>query len=286
MRSRQALPLLVFLCGLTSCKAALREAPGLPIFPLDGLWMEKGTFQDSDGEIRLLLDIRASSDAQTPYEFRLLRTTHRDLVVSGKILIYSEITGRILTSKHEALLRRDTLHRASMANRNREKADIWPLEEYEGEMLDRHVVGGVDLEVLKLSADGNTLQGGGWTFVRAVPLSTETKTFRALGVVLRAGKDGTRARIGHFSQELLRAGGPYDILRGSKVIGKTKVTAGMQREALAEGASAQFTLGDVLVTTGKAPAQNRLPTREEVLEKLKRGEQVPREILIQVLGKD
>lgn len=285
MRTRPLFVSVFVIAGALSCKVALKEPPALPAFPLDGLWIERESFQDPKGEIRLILDVRSSSDKQAPYDFRLLRLTHRDLVVSGKILIYTEISGRILTSRNEAMLRRDALHRGSKVNRNQSKVEIWPVEDYEGELLERHISGGNDLEVLKLSSDGNVLEGGDWVFTRAVPLSADTRSFRALGVVLRAASDGGRARVGHFSEELLKAGGPYEVMRGGKLIGKAKVTAGMIHEATADAAGIQFALGDIIVTSAKAPTQERIPTKEEVMERLKRGEQVPREILIQVLGK-
>ncbi|MBI3396760.1 MAG: hypothetical protein HY042_13060, partial [Spirochaetia bacterium] len=142
MRARVSVLTIVFV--LMGCKLELRERPGPPALPLDGIWLRQDTFADPRLPTRVLLEIRQQAKGGG-YDFKLFTVAHRDLLVSGKTCIYTDIKGQLLTSPREVLLRREGLRSGFIPNTSKAPGPIWPMDAYETEILDREIARAVDI---------------------------------------------------------------------------------------------------------------------------------------------
>ncbi|MBI3395780.1 MAG: hypothetical protein HY042_08095, partial [Spirochaetia bacterium] len=131
------------------------------------------------------------------------------------------------------------------------------------------------------------LQDSEFNFIRAVPYKPGAQTPSAIAAVLRVTQDQKQVQIHHNLPDLVKKGGMFDLLRSGAPAGKVRITAANDREATGEVTDGKAAPGDILALSGKMMPQQKmnLPSKQEVLDKVKRGEYVPREILIQVLEK-
>ena len=109
-----------------------------------------------------------------------------------------------------------------------------------------------------------------------------------VAVVIGASKDGQEALSLTFSPTVHVVDGARDAWNAAGNAGRVKVHTLSGDFAQGTVVSGKVSRGDVLVLAGWKPqgTYKRKMSREEVLRRIQRGEPVPREELIRVLGED
>jgi hypothetical protein len=294
LRARRLLAtLLVGLCGLTAgaCGFQLEHPRGEPGYPVEGLWLSAD--EDAHGEGRgLLLYISAPGQDKYPYKFVMYRYYMRDLMVSGKRMFFTRRTGVVDTSDREVLLTQVNFQSGFRDNLDQSNERyFWPAAAFEPERLERNFGDGDDLDLLKFQNEGGRLVGDKYDFRRALPAATVDGSAIQVpeldvAVVMSVNKAGDQALTIGFSPALYVVDAERDVWNRSGAVGRVKVGTLVGELAQVSLLSGHVSRGDALVMKGWQPRgqYRRKLSREEILRRIQRGEPVPREELLRVIG--
>lgn len=285
---------------LAACGPTLEKERGPARFPVEGLWIEApdadvGTPTAVPGEEGRFLFLSSPGLEEHPYQFILIEYVRRDLALSGKRLFWVERSGAAATSATEVLLLQRRYRGSDWPNTSSD--DFWAVGEFGPERLDRSFESTGALDRLRFQDDGRLLVGDEYRFQRILPPQTvdgvsAQVTELDLGVVLQTDEEGRRASALGFSPELAIEGAERQIIRdtgdGATVAGRARVSGLAGRLFGLERISGSIQAGDAVLPPDWRPQkpERRRLSREEVLRRLQRGEPVPREDLIRVLGED
>ncbi len=270
------IPAALAIIALAACNVQLRSPEAAPSFPVEGLWVG----EKIDQQISMLwIEPNPISEGEAPpYLFTYLVVVGRDLLISQQTLVITRRIGDARTSSGEILL---TQRRFINGNRRILQkpldADVWQAADFSAEIEDVKTERMYNYDVLTI-VNANTISGSDGTFVRATPAGTSRYPAVA---VWRTSEDGTQAAGFLFPANRLGAGSKLK-MPGRDVEATISGVAGDYVSiAIAKGA---LKPGDGLVSMDAKEDYRRPITKEEVLEKLRRGEAVPREDLIRALG--
>jgi hypothetical protein len=277
--------LLSVLIGLTtanSCSLQLQEQTGETRLPVSGLWR---SVIDNPDHMQFL-SITSPGKDDYPYAFEILDLYRRNLLISGRRIFLERRSGLITTSANELLLLELQFTSGYYDVGGGDPVD-WTLDQYSRLNVDLKYEKTDKLDLLRLSDDGNQLLGSDFEFERIQlrglkhPIATSE-----VGLVIDTYKNSTGFQYVTFNQALNIEKAARKLLQvdsKSKAIKITKVY-----EQFGEASATGVKMGDVVVMPKYIPSQKveraRL-TRAEVLRRIQKGQYVPKEDLIRVLGK-
>lgn len=270
---------ILCLLSASACYVQLRSPEGPPAFPVEGLWVEKSIEGGSD-RIRLLwIEQNPISGGETPpYLYTLLVVVGRNLAIRDQTLVITRRTGEARTSQGELLLmQRGFVNGTRRILQKPLDPDIWQAADFSSENQEMKIEKAYNYDVLEFDKDGS-MSGSDGQFVRAAPVAVSRHPSVA---VWRTSKDGTQAagflfpsgRLGAGSRLKMPGRDPEATISG---VAGEYVTLSIGKGALKPG--------DAMVSADAREDYRRQLTKEEVLEKLRKGEPVPREDLIRALG--
>jgi len=287
--------------ALLACGPGLREPEAPPVFPIEGLWLGAPEGADPAEPVRpdeegVFLFISSPGAEGYPYSFQMLRYVRRELAFSGRRLYLIERKGLVRTSAREVLLHQRHFRGAFLPSSA--EGEFWPVSEFGGEEVDRDFDSAGRLDLLEFQHDGLVLAGDEYVFRRALARQrtpegeTSHVTEPDIGIVLQTSAAGDRASALTFSPALAVRDARRQIFRdegeSARSAGTARVTSLTAEFFGLELLSGEMRPGDAVLMPDWQPArpERRRLSREEVLERLRRGEPVPREDLIRVLGED
>jgi hypothetical protein len=269
-------PGVLLLLAFTACNVQLRSPEAPSAFPVEGLWVGEKIGQQIS---MLWVEPNPISGGEAPpYLFTYLVVVGRDLLISQQTLVITRRTGDARTSQGELLLtQRKFINGTRRILQKPLDPDVWQAADFSAENEDVKTERMYNYDVLTL-VDANTLAGSDGTFVRATPAGTSRYPAVA---VWRTSKDGTQAAGFLFPANRLGAGSKLKIPGRDVEATISGVAGDYVSIAITRGA---LKPGDGLVSMDAKEDYRRPMTKEEVLEKLRKGEAVPREDLIRALG--
>lgn len=254
-----------------ACSLDLRLPPGPPRYAPVGLWFAAG--RSGQPDFALSIEPTGQTGPGQAWRFTELALLQRDLLVSGKVAFFSIRTGSVRTSAEEVLLYQEVFQNYRQSHKGKEPSDVWPAEGYAPVDLEREVRRGGGLRLLDFQEAGAKLSDGELTYVRvgspevpaaAVVVLVDRVRGRALAVA--------PGRSDWDSLSIQAPGGP-----GPRVLGREVMRYTLALEGNLERGRALY--------AGRVAAAKTAPlTKEQVLDKLRRGEKVSNEDLIRVLG--
>lgn len=260
-----------------ACNVQLRGPQAAPVHPVEGLWIDESL---KDRIAMLWVEQNPVAGGETaPYLYTHLVVVGRNLLLSDRTLVFTRRTGEARTSAGELLLVQKLF-----VNGNRRilqkplDPDVWQAADFSPENEDTRVERSYNYGVLELAADGSRLSGSDGTFVRVTPVSVSRYPSVA---VWRTSSDGSAAAGFLFPKGRLGAGSRLKM-------------PGSDAEATISGVAGEYVSlsiskgtvrpGQAFVSQDAKEDYRRQLSKEEVLEKLRKGESVPREDLIRALG--
>lgn len=261
---------------LSACTVQLRSPQAPPAFAVEGLWVGEKIGQQVS---MLWIEPNPISGGDAaPYLFTYLVVVGRDLLISQQTLVITRRTGEARTSAAELLLTQKKFFNGNRRILQKPlDPDVWQAADFSAEIEDVRTEKTYNYDVLEI-VDANTISGSDGTFVRATPAGTSRYPAVA---VWRTSKDGSQAAGFLFPAGRLGAGSRLK-MPGRDVEATISGVAGDYVSlAITKGA---LRPGNGLVSVDAKEDYRRPMTKEEVLEKLRRGEAVPREDLIRALG--
>lgn len=283
----------VLILTTVSCGLQLKQPRGEPNYPIEGLWASADGDYTETGRGQLLYISSPGAD-QYPFKFTLYQYYMRDLTVSGKRMFFTRRTGVVDTSGTEVLLSQTNYQAGFRDNLDEsEEQEFWPAAEFEPEKLKRNFGAGDDIDLFVFEKDGGELVGGDLHFRRLLPAAVANGQKSQVGeldiaVVIGVRKDGREALSLTFSPVLHVKDAVRDVWNASGSAAQMKLHTLSSDLAQATVLNGKVSRGDVLVMKGWKPSgtYKRKMSRAEVLKRIQRGEPVPREDLIRVLGND
>lgn len=290
-RNARALLAGLALSLAAGCTPALSGPVAPPSYPVEGLWraLDAGEAEAGAGQ---LLYITATQDAEYPYQFIWYSFRTRELTLSGKQFLFIRREGLVQSSGAELLLLQQKFSSGRMPNGESDGASVWPAAGYQPAVVERAFEKSYPADVLRFAAEGQHLLGGEARFERALqpPDADRARLHLApleAGLVFQIDPDARRAALVSFSPALLVQGAVRDVWRNGQRAGRIRIVGlatPVAEAALLEG---DLRPGDAIVPADWKPVGGSVRlTRSEVLRRLQRGEPVPREDLIRVLGDD
>lgn len=290
---RNAVP---FAAGLAlilaaACTPSLSGPVAPPAYPVEGLWRALDA-NEAEAEAGQLLYITATNDAEYPYQFIWYSFRTRELTLSGKQFLFTRREGLVQSSGAELLLLQQKFSSGRIPNAEVGGASVWPAAGYQPTVVERAFEKSYPADVLRFAAEGQQLLGGEAQFERALQPAAADRTRLHLapleaGLVFQIDVNARRAAVVSFSPALLVQGSMRDVWRDGQRAGRIRIlalAAPVAEAALVEG---DLKPGDAIVPADWKPTGGTVRlTRSEVLRRLQRGEPVPREDLIRVLGDD
>ncbi len=286
-----ALALIGLAASLGACAPALSGPIALPAYPLEGLWRALHTDPEDPGSGQLLY-ITATDDAEYPYQFIWYSFRTREFAVSGKQLLFIRRDGVVHSSGAEVLLLQQKFSSGRLPNAETGDAAVWPATSYQPPVVERAFEKSYPADVLRFAADGQELLGAEGEFERALqpPASDRPRLHLApleAGLVFQSDTSERRAALLSFSPALLVQGSVRDVWRAGQRAGRIRIVSLAAPVAEATLLEGELRPGDAIVPADWKPTGGSVRlTRAEVLRRLQRGEPVPREDLIRVLGDD
>lgn len=288
---RTAVPLFASLALAAACTPALSGPVAPPAYPVEGLWrgLDSAAAEAGAGQ---LLYITATQDAEYPYQFIWYSFRTRELTLSGKQFLFIRREGLVQSSGAELLLLQQKFSSGRIPNGEAGGAAVWPATAYQPAVIERAFEKSYPADVLRFAAEGQQLLGGEAQFERALQPPTADRPRLQLapleaGLVFQVDAGERRAALVSFSPALLVQGSLRDVWRDGQRAGRIRIVslaAPVAEAALVEG---DLRPGDAIVPADWKPTGGSVRlTRSEVLRRLQRGEPVPREDLIRVLGDD
>ena len=258
------------LAALWSCALELKDPPGPPQFSPVGVWFSAGN--DDHSGIALTID-EGSGEGGASFNFRELQILQRNLLISGKMAFITWRTGSVRTSAEEVLLFQEQFRTLRQRHTSKEPSEVWPGQGYGPLDLDREVSGGTGLRLLRFADGGRTLVGKGLTFRRV----GSDPNRRPVGVVILIDRANARALIVVPGRAV-----PDGIVTGPS--GTAVPLLGREGERFTIAAGPSLAVGQAVYRGGTEAKGAKQLTKAEVLQRLQRGQKVPREDLIRVLG--
>ncbi len=276
---------------VSSCSLKLSGPAALPEYPIEGLWIGEGFRADVDRG--RMVYISSPGNADYPYRFVLFQFHRRNLLVNGKRMFFVRRTGYVDTSKTEALLIQERFTNGWRDNSDTESEEFWPVKDFQPEKVDRSAEETSTLDLLRFEDGGRILAGDDYRLHRLLPpaeVNGETVHVAEtdVGVVLYVSPDGREAVFATFSPSMSVADAVREGFSGAGDRARLKVNALVDGFTQVSVLSGTVKPGDAVVPNNWQPSTvyERRLSREEVLRRLQRGEPVPREDLIRVLGED
>lgn len=277
--------MLVFLALSGSCSLQLKEEPAVPRWPIEGLWRDNSDDREEDDIFRLLY-ISSPGAENYPYRFEYIQYYRRDLMLSGKRLVFVRRNGNVVTSPTEALFYRTEFVAGYRPNLS-EGDGVWPFTGFAPEVIDRRIQTQETFDLFELTGDGDQLIGDEYQFERVLPTpGTESVVAELdIGFVMSVSPEGEIVMV-TFSPVLAVIGEQREVWSPDGKTATVRVTDKNGELVAAQIVSGSAEIGQAVVMPGFQLNQTyqRELTREEILEKLQRGEPVSREDLIRVLG--
>lgn len=278
-KSSSGIVLVLAFVSIVSCNVQLRSPEAAPAFPVEGLWIEKSIEGGSD-RIRLLwIEQNPISGGELPpYLYTLLVVVGRNLALRDQTLVITRRTGEARTSQGELLLiQKGFVNGSRRILQKPLDPDIWQAADFSTESQEMKIEKTYNYDVLEFEKDGS-MSGDDGQFVRAAPVAVSRYPSVA---VWRTSKDGTQAAGFLFPVRRLGAGSRLK-MPGRDVEATISGVAG-EYVTLAIG-KGTLKPGEALVSADAKEDYRRALSKEEVLEKLRKGEPVAREDLIRALG--
>lgn len=272
---------MVIALSVAACSPQLRSAEAPPNFPVEGLWIQDTAKAGEDHFTILWVEKSASkTPGAAPYIFSFVRTVARNLAWNDQTLFVTRRTGDLRTSGKEVLLSQQVyLSSKRSVLENVKGKQIWPANQFGPEEDQRKIEDGYNLDLLELSEDGNTLSGKTGTFYRG-----NASGFGRFpqAVVCKVDRDNKEVAL-------------YGLPTGKFATGQVLKNAKGDISLRATGQNAEYVsatiekglpvIGDVVLPSDAKEDPKMKPlSKEEVLERIRRGEFVPRDDLIRVLG--
>ena len=269
---------IVFSLTGFSCALGLRQPPGPPRGNPVGLYIS-----EAEAPLFHILRIEKVSDS---YVFDHLSLNFRDLALSGRILETVRREGKLLTSADEILLVQEKYSHIRRKNQDRSDSPVWALDQFQEEMLERKIEGD-SYAYLHLSRQGadSSLVGGGRTYRRLGPDSEAQAYLSSLcGVILQAGSDG-KLMVAAFDPGIVKSAGPLDLWSIQGQERKIRIEKCDGYLCQASGPPGQALLFDAVLPADWRKRQDTSAplSREEIMRRLQRGEEVPKDQLMRVL---
>ncbi|MCE9597910.1 MAG: hypothetical protein K8S54_08070 [Spirochaetia bacterium] len=269
----------ILLLTAFACTKQLRSPEGQPKIPLEGLWIENG-IHDSNKAITILWIERnsATSTDAAPLRFQLLHITGRNLALNDQSLVMVDRKGEARTTGTEVLLNQKSFKdsRRSVANPLKEK-DPWNAANFAPEIIDVAIEKTYAYDILELDSEKGILKGSDGEFYRAANGYGGTTN----AAVWRLNEKDQTAHVflfqtpGQTKDMQLRTPGSEakaTLLVSNGNYGTVRLTNGSIKP------------GDALVPIAAKPGVVSQLTREQILEKVRRGEAVSREDLLRAMG--
>lgn len=287
-----AAALLALLAGV-SCGYQLERPRGEPVYPVEGLWASVDDDYTASGRGQLLY-VSSPGEDKYPYKFIIFQYYMRDLALSGKRMFFTRRMGVVDTSDSEVLLIQTKFQSGFRDNISEsDEKEFWPAVDFEPETLKRNFGDGDELDLLTFQKDGGDLLGDDFHFRRLLPAvvaggQTTQAAEMDVAVVLGVRKDGRETLSIAFSPTVHVQDGVRELWNNAGNAGRLKIHTLSSDFAQATVLNGKVRRGDVVLLPGWKPVgvYKRKLSREEVLRKIQRGEPVPREDLIRVLGED
>ena len=276
-----------------SCAIQLERPRAAPVHPVEGLWSSVEDDYNESGRGQLLYVSSPGAD-EYPYKFVLFQYYMRDLTVSGKRMFFVRRTGVVDTSDQEVLLKQTNFQSGYRDNiAEGEEPEFWPVADFEPETLKRNFGVGDELDLLRFAESGAEMEGDDYHFRRLLPAAGSGDSAVQSGelhiaYVIGVRKDGQAALSISFNPAMHVAGSRRVVWNLTGQNGQLKIQSLVGDLAEAQVVGGSVRRGDVLLMPGWKPQveYRRQLSRQEVLRRIQRGEPVPREDLIRVLGKD
>lgn len=256
---------------LAACSLDLRLPHGPPRHAPAGLWFAAG--KSGQPDFALSIESTGQTGPGKEWRFTELALVQRDLLVSGKVAFFSIRSGSVRTSAEEVLLYQEVFQNYRQSHKAKEPADVWPAEGYAPVDLEREVRRGGALRLLGFQEAGAKLSDGELTYVRVG--SSEVPAAAVVVLVDRVRGRALAVAPGRSDLETLSSLAPGGT--GPRVLGRE----GMRYTLALEG---KLERGGALYAGRVAAAKTAPLTKEQVLDKLRRGEKVSNDDLIRVLG--
>ena len=290
--------ILLILFSVSDCTLELTEQAGEIRVPVSGLWIAK----TDEPEYTAFLYISSPGSDGYPFRFTMLEFYKRWLLITGRRIYATKRTGVISSSPNELLLYQDEFE-SGFYNVKGKGSEPWALSGFSRFISDRHIKKKASFVLLRLSGDGHTLEGWDFPFERSLR-SENSPIYLAeteVGLVQEVYPDQKTLRFLSFSPA-------FSVVKARRKLWKPSYRDGPQKGAVSQRKQAAFveitrvyeTFGEAVLLEGRAeagdllvmprfrpdrPSKRRRLSKEEVLRRIQRGEHVPREDLIRVLGK-
>lgn len=275
---------------LAGCSIQLERPRAAPVYPIEGLWASVEDDYNETGRGQLLYVSSPGSD-EYPFKFTLFQYYMRDLAVSGRRMFFIRRSGVIDTSDEELLMKQIRYQSGYRDNISEgDESEFWPASDFEPETLKRNLGTGEDLDLLRFASNGAEIEGDEFHFRRVLPAAGDAQYSGELDVayVIGVRKDGRSILSIGFNPSIHVSGAERAAWGSAGQNARLKIEALVGDLAQASVVDGKVQRGDVVVMPGWKPKAEykRKLNREEVLRMIQRGETVPREDLIRVLGKD
>ncbi len=263
-----------------SCTPMLKHPPAPAQFSVIGLWVDDSAVEGTD-QYRILQIAPPEKENEQP-SFVYLTINFLDRPVGGKSLFLIRRDGFVRTSRSEVLLIQRVFYSSTRTNEEKLPLEVWPIKKFGDEILERKVESAIPYDILDLSADGMKLTG--------------YKTFRRIaapgflargGVVLR--REAASVMIASLDNGILKHRGDLETTAfagSSPVTGHIKILDCIEFLCQGEVSKGEVSVLNAVLPTGGQASLTRELTREEIMQRLKRGEEVPRDQLMRYLEKN
>ena len=287
-RMRLCLRLLllpVFL--LAACALQLQNPPAAPAVEIEGLWVGVEGDEEEDSQTTRLLFVSSPGREGYPYRFVYYQIIKRELLVSGKRIYIIRRDGFVKTSATEALMVSSRFTAARRDQSNESDQSYWPLGTYGDLVIERSFETDNDFDLFQIEPDGSQLTGDEYRFRRAA-MAGGPVTELDIGYVADAEPVGSGQRLTFVTSSPVMAA-----VGEGRIVWSDGHTTGRIRSESARGEMVEATvlegaptIGQIVVLPNFDPGaeRSRVLSREEVLQRVQRGEPVSREDLIRALG--
>ncbi|MCB1172457.1 MAG: hypothetical protein KDK39_02775 [Leptospiraceae bacterium] len=277
-----------FLLLLLQCQNQLQHPEKSPDQPISGHWIAN---TDDPGHV-FVLYIFEDHTGQSAWRFQFIELFFRNLVLSGPRIYINQREGIIQTSASELLLIQQKFKGGyyPMESKN---VESWEPQNLLPVVLDRDFEKVQQVALLTIDPDGRELQNDDYLFRRtgAALLNKQDLANEQTGIILGLNKSANQLYIYSFAPSFAL----QDARRITWLNDRQKVSLDLIQNrynfSMADMPpnTAQFwEQGQLLFLNNFQPGKNlnRQLTRQEVLERIRKGLPVPREDLIRVLGTD